>query len=255
MGAALMGSEAQTNQGLIVTTLVQAIQNHASQNTLRALIKQKPSATQLDAEIKKVATSHQSWYINAHFNSKQIFYSVVTDAYALYWFATSANVDQAVRDAIWQAIERALKANSIQFKPDERGPAMVLKATFGFGNRQRVSNCTKVFSLARKEKIEPEAFHAWLIASGGIEKIRLSNTSSAPTSTATDSAEVGRTKLPTHPLQTFKPDRLPLGSDDLNNNVLLIAKYDDKGQLGIYAVVRKQAALNAAYAAFGKDGE
>lgn len=155
------------------------------------------------------------------------------------------------------ALQAFYKERGYRYKSDMPLVTRVVRAVFGDVNRRRISTYSLVLRQAQKENVAYADLPTWIEERGGIQEIRLSRNSTfiSPTEKIT----IGKTYFESMAdLGAVKSEQLSLeaNSDFIGNACILLAQQEASNSYTIRAVIRSQAAINAAYAAlYSKEKE
>lgn len=152
------------------------------------------------------------------------------------------------------ALEKFFKERGYKYKKDSHIIARVVRAVFGNIDRRRISTYTLVLRQAQKSNIEPTQLAQWIEDCGGIQEIKLSRSATFVSSTAKASiAKSDFVNLPV--LAIAKSEQLTQLADAgfLGEECVFIAEQLADGSFAIRALVRKEGAVNAAFAALYSD--
>jgi hypothetical protein len=139
---------------------------------------------------------------------------------------------------------------SRNYKYDQESPlaTRVVKAVFGNVDRRRISTYSLILRQAIKESISPLGLADWIESKGGIQEIKLGR--SATYISPSTKTEIGKECFDGKiVIGNAKSEHLShlADADKIGNTCILLAEQMPDGSFDIKAVVRSQAAVNAAY--------
>jgi hypothetical protein len=134
----------------------------------------------------------------------------------------------------------------------------VIRAVFGNVDRRRDSGYSIVLREAKKQRVSILDLPDWIESNGGIQEIRLSQSKNFIS--PSDKSKVMKERLASHKffIGFAKSDLLSFTADAefTDDDCVLLANQQADGSFGIYAVLRSDGVMNAAYlAAYSKSDE
>ncbi len=190
-----------------------------------------------------------SWEQGAYRTSNLELYSVLADCLL---YAGELPVREAKDRST--ALEAFFKERGYKYKKDSHIIARVVRAVFGNIDRRRISTYTLVLRQAQKSNIEPTQLSQWIEDCGGIQEIKLSRSATFISPTA--KASIAKSDFANLPvLAVAKSEQLTQLADAgfLGEECVFIAEQLADGSFAIRALVRKEGAVNAAFAALYSD--
>lgn len=214
----------------------------------------------VEAALDVMATARQSWEDNELAASHARLYVILAGCYDFYLRMKSATTTKAVRDLLSQGLKKFLADRGLATSDGTHDMNRVVKAVFG-ADRRRVS----AYAIALRHAlvdgpvvqgvptpVPPSELASWIVRKGGVEQARQSGkTSQGPTTKEKVQSAKAALNQDT-PITKFTPDprSMPYGMDDVDKNSLLIVTYLDTGELAVKGVVKNDAAVKAALAAY-----
>lgn len=192
------------------------------------------------------------WENGVYRTSNQALYQVLAEC-SVYCGELTVSLAKARNDAL----ASFYKERGYRYREDMPLVTRVVRAVFGDVNRRRISTYSLVLRQAQKENVGYADLPAWIEARGGIQEIRLSR--SATFVSPADKVSQGKAFFQNQAdLGTVKSELLSIEAnpDFIGQACLLLAEQQANNSYQIRAVVRSQAAINAAYAAlYSKEKE
>lgn len=222
--------------------------------TTEVISKETPSRVVANAihQLFSIEAKRIDWENGAYRTSNQALYQVMGECLA---YCGELTVGQAkLRN---DALAAFYKERGYRYKSDMPLVTRVVRAVFGDVNRRRISTYSLVLRQAQKENVGYADLPTWIEERGGIQEIRLSRSSTfiSPAEKITK----GKAYFEGMPdLGAVKSEQLSLkaDSDFIGSACLLLAQQEASNSYTVRAVIRSQAAINAAYAAlYGKEKE
>ncbi len=149
-----------------------------------------------------------------------------------------------------KALEKFFKSHGYKYNDESPLATRVVKAVFGEIDRRRVSTYSIVLRQAIKENVLTLDLPAWIEEKGGVQKVKLSTSSSyiSPKDKASIGQQclVGKTSI-----GNAKSDLLShiADADHMGKTCVLLAEQLADGSFDIKAVIRSKGVVNAAYLA------
>lgn len=185
-----------------------------------------------------------SWEQGAYRTSNQSLYAVLGQCLAFCGELTIAEAKQRS-----SALEAFYKERGYKYKKELPLANRVVRAVFGDVNRRRISTYALVLRQAQKEGIAYSSLATWIEERGGIQEITLARSASymSPSAKAGAAKQVMQGKTP---IGFAKSDLLSMHADAdfMGEACVLLAEQQPDGSFGVFAVLRQQGLVNAAYA-------
>lgn len=187
-----------------------------------------------------------SWEIGAYRTSNQQLYAILSECLA--YVTADLTVAQAKeRNA---ALEAFFKSRGYAYKAENPLATRIIKAVFGGIDRRQVSTYSLVLRKAIKEGVLPLNLSSWIETKGGVQEVRLgqSKTYISPKNKAATGKNYFAGKAV---LGSAKSELLSMlaDADFLGHTCVLLAEQQADGSFDIKALLRSDAAVNAAYLA------
>ncbi len=199
--------------------------------------------------LTRMETKRITWEQGVYRTSNLDLYSVLADCLLFSGELTVAESKQ--RSA---ALEAFFKERGYRYKKDSHIIARVVRAVFGNIDRRRISTYVLVLRQAQRSKVEATQLAQWIESGGGIQEIKLSRSATFVSPTA--KAAIAKSDFVNLPvLAIAKSEQLTQLADAgfLGEECVFIAEQLADGSFAIRALVRKEGAVNAAFAALYSD--
>ncbi len=186
-----------------------------------------------------------TWEHGAYRTSNQALYAVL--AKCLAFTDTDSTESAKQRNA---ELEAFYKQRGYPYKKDAHPSTRVVKAVFGNLDRRRLNTYSLILREAIKQKVQASRMAEWIEAKGGIQEIRLSQSSTYIAPSA--KAEIARQRFDDLPvLATVKTDELSKFADGdfMGDSCVLIAEQTAEGSFVVRGFTRAGGAVTAAFAA------
>lgn len=187
-----------------------------------------------------------SWESGAYRTSNQQLYAILSECLA--YVTADLTVAQAKeRNA---ALEAFFKSRGYTYKAENPLATRIIKAVFGGIDRRQVSTYSLVLRQAIKEGVLSVNLSSWIEAKGGVQEVRLGQSKtyiSPKNKTATGKNYFGGKAV----LGNAKSELLTMlaDADFLGQTCVLLAEQQADSSFDIKALLRSDAAVNAAYMA------
>lgn len=187
-----------------------------------------------------------AWESGAYRTSNQQLYAILSECLA--YVTADLTIAQAKdRNA---ALEAFFKSRGYAYKAENPLATRIIKAVFGGIDRRQVSTYSLVLRQAIKEGVLPLNLPSWIETKGGVQEVRLGQSKtyiSPKNKTATGKNYFGGKAV----LGNAKSEALSMLADAgfLGHTCVLLAEQQANGSFDIKALLRSDAAVNAAYMA------
>ena len=187
-----------------------------------------------------------SWESGAYRTSNQQLYAILSECLA--YVTADLTVAQAKeRNA---ALEAFFKSRGYAYKAENPLATRIIKAVFGGIDRRQVSTYSLVLRQAVKEGVMPLNLPLWIETRGGVQEVRLGQSKtyvSPKNKTASGKNYFGSKAV----IGNAKSESLSMLADAgfLGHTCVLLAEQQADGSFDIKALLRSDAAVNAAYMA------
>lgn len=220
-----------------LTPVAAVVKNDTSPTTL---------ATAVDT-LLSLETRRQDWERVELAGSNKRLYAILSDAYAFYRTLKEHGV-KAVRQACLSALNDFIALRGYTFLSSTHDMTRVVKCVFGV-DRRRVSAYSIALREALRQNVAAADLAEFLEVNGGVEQIRMGGTK--PLS-ASRRADMVKDEVVNADLGLIKIDPCyGVGNADwTDKQVVIVATYLPTGQFQANAVIRHDAAVNAALAAY-----
>jgi hypothetical protein len=187
--------------------------------------------------------SRITWEQGAYRTSNQALYAVLAECLA---FCGELPISEAKQRS--SALAAFYKSRGYTYKQDLPLATRVVRAVFGVIDRRRISTYSLVLRQAQKENIAVSDLAAWIEERGGVQEISLgrSTTYISPKT----KAEIAKNNLQgKSPIGFAKSELLSHLADanKLGDMCVLLAEQQADGSFGIYAVLRQDGLVKAAF--------
>ena len=224
----------------MTTVINEVTTNNVVQNdTTKASFDAKKPLESLEAQ-------RISWESGAYRTSNQQLYAILSECLA--YVTADLTVAQAKeRNA---ALEAFFKSRGYAYKAENPLATRIIKAVFGGIDRRQVSTYSLVLRQAIKEGVMPLNLSSWIEGKRGVQEIKLEQSKtyiSPKNKTATGKNYFGGKAA----LGNAKSESLSMLADAgfLGHTCVLLAEQQADGSFDIKALLRSDAAVNAAYLA------
>lgn len=221
---------------------------NASPVTTNVLLKDVADTTTIAVgatlSLTNMEANRISWEQGAYRTSNQSLYAVLGQCLA---FCGELSIADAKQRS--SALEAFYKERGYKYKKELPLANRVVRAVFGDVNRRRISTYALVLRQAQKEEIAYSNLSTWIEERGGIQEITLARSASymSPSAKAGAAKQVMQGKTP---IGFAKSDLLSMHADAdfMGDACVLLAEQQPDGSFGVFAVLRQQGLVNAAYA-------
>jgi len=191
----------------------------------------------------QLESSRMDWEQGAYRTSNQALYTLLADCLA---FCGELPLSEAKQRSV--ALEAFYKARNYNYKQDLPLATRVVRAVFGSKDRRRISTYSIVIRQALKQRVSVTDFADWVEKNGGVQEISISK--SANYVSPKTKAEIAKNNLQDKsPIGFAKSELLShlADADKLGDMCVLLADQQADGSFGIYAVLRQDGLVKAAF--------
>ena len=209
-------------------------------------------------ELERLELSCKNWEAVELAASHKRLYSLLTDCYS-YYLKMKTSAQESVREDLARGLQAFIDSRGYGTNSKTHDMNKVVMSVFGGNNRRRVSAYSSALRVAltagplndknRPTPIKAEILAEWITAQGGIEEVRSSsNKDNNSGLSAEERTEVAKAALSSKVLMSLQLDhsKFPLGVDDTDKTVLLVATYRVTGNLDVCGVVKNEDAVSTA---------
>lgn len=200
------------------------------------------SASPIDT-IARLERSRIEWEAGAYRTSNMQLYQILSECYA---FGDELSFAESV--ARKQALDKFYAERGYRIKNDTPLYTRIVRAVFGNIDRRRTSTYSLVLRAAKAEQVLPLKLAEWIEANGGVQEIKLRRSANyvAPKQKV-EAAQQSFSTLPI--LATVHSEQLSLlaDADFMGEECVLLATQQADGKFAVRALLRKNAAVNAAF--------
>lgn len=231
-----------------------------SEASQKVVAEQISGVNQAIFALEQLEAEREHWEANELAASHKRLYSLLTRCYQ-YYLDMKLSPSKAERDDKRKGLETFLFTRQYDKRLENTHDMnKVVKSVFGNIDRRRVSAYSLALRAAliagpvdsnqKATAISADALADWLASQGGVEEVRLGGKNNGKT--AKQRAEVAKAAIESQALLSFKPDakRALFDTEDVDKMCVLVATYRPNGELDISAVVKNDAAVRAALAAY-----
>lgn len=249
------GSNFNLNGAAVIANGVQI--SEASQ---KVVAEQISGVNQAIFALEQLEAEREHWETNELAASHKRLYSLLTRCYQ-YYLDMKLSASKTERDDKRKGLETFLFTRQYDKRLENTHDMnKVVKSVFGNIDRRRVSAYSLALRAAliagpvdsnqKATAISADSLADWLASQGGVEEVRLGGKNNGKT--AKQRAEVAKAAIESQALLSFKPDakRALFDTEDVDKMCVLVATYRPNGELDISAVVKNDAAVRAALAAY-----
>jgi len=231
----------------LVTTLeaTTSIDNVVQNDTTQSEVTKPIFSSNIDKVLKDLEASREAWEVGAYRTSNLELYGILRDCLA---FCGELSLSSA--KARNKSLEEFFKNRGYKYKRETPLATRIVKAVFGNVDRRRTSTYSLVIRQAQYEKISYLDFVDWIEAKGGIQEVRLSQSSTFIS--PADKAEIAKEEFDSlEVLGVAHSDALSFvaGADFVGDACVLLAEQQADGGFAVKQVLRSAGALNAAFVA------
>lgn len=210
--------------------------------------------------LERLEADRENWESNELTASHKRLYSLLTRCYQ-YYLDMKLSLSKEQRDDYKKGLLTFLVtrnyANRLENTHDMN---KVVKSVFGNIDRRRVSAYALTLRAAlvaggsdrsnKRIHLQADKLADWLTEEGGVEEVRLGGKNNGKT--MKQRAEEAKAVIGDKALMSFKPDakQALFDTEDVDKMCVLIATYRPTGELDISAVVKNDAVVRAALAAY-----
>jgi hypothetical protein len=190
-------------------------------------------------------TERETWEQGAYRTSNLALYALLAKCLLIAQADTPELAKQRNKE-----LEAFYKLRGYTYKKDAPPATRVVKAVFGAVDRRRLSTYSLVLREAIKQKVLAAQLAEWIEQNGGIQEIRLSQSTTFIKPTA--KVEIAKQQFETLPeLASVKSEALTLlaDADFIGECCVLIAEQAANGSFVVRGFTRAGGAVNAAFAA------
>lgn len=230
-----------------ISNTAPSAQNVVSNDTLADVSINERGFQASHAVIEQLVVEAETWHNTVFKTSNEQLYGLLAKCYGFYK-AMEPNTPEA--DALRRGFDDYINLKGYSFGKETHTLSKIVKCVFGGGlDRRRVSSYGIVLRKALFERVSVEGLPAYIREKGGVEEIRLHETSSSMTTK--QKAEAASSVLASSELGSFSCAALSamLDAGKIGKNTLLIGTWQADGSVAVRAVVESDTALNAALAA------
>ena len=189
-----------------------------------------------------------SWEEGVYRTSNQMLYSILSQCLQFGGNLDTTEAHKTRRSALKSFYEQ----RGYRWKEDTPLMTKIVRAVFGDRDldRRRISTYSVVLRQASKEGVLPTRFAEWVDQNGGVQAIKLLQSSTFVTPKAKAERAQGSFEQ-MDKLAVVKTDELSklADPDNIGENCLLVATQEADGTFTVRALVTANAAVNAAFAA------
>lgn len=226
-----------------MNTLMNAVETTVTSN----VVSNDAPQTGFDAKrtLLGLVSKRIAWEDGAYRKSNQELYGLLSECLGYCGYLTLSEAKQRNEE-----LAKHAKQNQYKYMPDTPMASRVVRAVFGTVDRRRVSTYSIVLRQAIKEKVFPLSLAKWIEEKGGVQEIKLGH--SATYVSPTNKADIGKSYFNGKvTIGNAKSELLSHVADAelMGSACVLLAEQMPDGSFDIKAVVRANAAVNAAYTA------
>ncbi len=216
--------------------------------------------------LRNLASQREQWEQTEFAASNRRLYAILTDCYAYYTVMKSKDTKPTKREQYKEALEAFIKERKFRFKEGTSDMNKIVQCVFGM-DRRRVSAYATALRIAyvsgalgtdgKPEPVPHVELADWLAQQGGVEEVRRAAAAGqnlAAVSMA-DKIDTSKQALKSRVVTRIeiRDPNCTLSGDDADKQVLLVATYRPNGKLEIHAVVKSEAAVKSALAAYYRE--
>ncbi len=198
-------------------------------------------------QLKSLEAQRCSWEKTELAASNKRLYAILTDAFAFY-LKMKLDPIKETRAEYLADLNQFIAERGYTFMPSSHDMTRVVKCVFGV-DRRRVSAYSIALREALRQQVTASELVAFIEENGGVEQIRLGGTKPLSAKIRAEkvkdliaNADLGHIK--------FDPATFCADADWADKQVVIVATYLPTGEYQANAVIRHDAAVNAALAAY-----
>ncbi len=201
-------------------------------------------------ELEELEAVRKNWEVTEMAASHNRLYAILTGCYAYYYKMKDKGTTKEVREMMKAGLESFANKRGFTSKADAHDMNRVVKAVFG-DDRRRVSAYSLALRVAYDYGVLPYTLADWIKQKGGVEEVR-KGASSKSGMPLKERAEIAKKVVKNATLDIIKTDKIStlFADEDGDKMVVLVATYRNTGELEIQGVVKTDAAVKAALAAY-----
>jgi len=199
-----------------------------------------------DSMIDRLVKESQHWYDNAYRTSNDQLYDLLTKCYG-YYFEMGKSNDLA--KSLRKGLDDHIEARGYRFNSGTHTLNKIVKCVFGF-DRRRVSAYGTALKIALQLKVPVNDLADFIRQHGGIEEVRLSQSSNTQGISVNDKADRVASIVESTSLGLIQSEVLcqQLDAGKVGKNTLLVGTWQADGSILVRAVIDNESLVKTALA-------